>query len=821
MRSARHFLSALVFFFFFLELVYPASAGLFQTGANYTVGARPYSSAAGDFNGDGKMDLAVANINGSTVSILLGNGDGAFRAHVDYSAGSGPDSIAVGDLNGDGKLDLAVADNDGDVSVLLGNGDGTFAALEQYPAGTNPSSIAIGDVNGDRTPDLIVANNGGASVSVILGLGDGKFGAPTNYTVARTPISVVLADFNRDGFIDIATANYDGGNISVLLNKGNGTFSSAVNYAAGSSPYQIVGGDLNGDGIVDLAVVNFTDTVNVFPGKGDGTFGNAIVFNTNQSGSDGLGIADFNGDGILDLLTIEYYSDTATLLLGKGDGSFQTPYSYAVGIRPNGVTVADLNGDGAPDVIAADNFTPEAGSAGTITVALGNRDGTLRAGRAYGQWANDQTLCDLVAADFNHDGNLDIVTSASFLTNGVTVFLSNGDTTFKSPVTYSAGQYDCAMATGDFNHDSFLDLAVVDDINHEVNILPGNGDGTFGTDISYSAGPAPGAIVAGDLNQDGNVDLAVTEGAGGSTGYGSFSVLFGNGDGSFQPPSGSYGTSGSDPSGISIADVNRDGLPDIVAAANGFLGYPGANVFLNRGHGFAPEINYQTPGQATGVAIGDLNHDGYPDLLVTDQTTANVSVFLNQGGKTFGKAVNYSAGLSNYSPILTDLNGDGNLDIVFADTGGEVNVLTGKGDGTFKPAALYEPGFPDTLAAGDFNNDGAVDLAAGQDYNLVVIFNTRGTNIGLTSSPNPSKSGQTVTFTATVNASLPGEPAPTGAVTFKDGSITLATVPLSGSTAEYPTSTLATGRHKITATYSGDVNFNRHTSATLTQVVTQ
>jgi hypothetical protein len=791
-----------------------------------TPGERPINVAVGDFNADGKRDLAVANANSNTVSILLGNGDGTFKTHVDYSAGTGPTAIAVGDLNGDGKLDLVVADGGGDnISILLGNGDGTFGAATHYSTGKTPNSVAIGDLNADGIPDLVVADEGGTSVSVLIGLGEGSFKAQVKYTVGTNPISVTLGDFNADGFLDIAAANYGSNNASILLNNHDGTFGSATNYSVGLSPYQVAAADLNRDGTLDLAVVAFDDTISVLLGNGNGSFKTAVSYSTRQNGSDGLAVADFNRDGIPDLLSSDFYSNTATLLLGNGDGTFQSAYSYAIGNKPNAVAVADLNGDGSPDVISANNLSPSSinNTNGNITVVLGNGDGTLRAGRAYltGDQTHGNNAAALVSADFNRDGIPDIVTSNFGTSDDLSVLLGNGDGTFKSPVNYSGGAFVGYLTTADFNHDSFLDLAVVDPVNNYVNILKGNGDGTFATPIAYSAGSSPGPIAAGDLDGDGNQDLALGYGSGGTTHFGSVAVMFGNGDGSFQTPTTFYGTSGSDPGAVRIGDVSGDGLLDLVAAANGFVGVPGANVFLATGNGnFAKEVTYRNATQATDIAIGDFNNDGKPDLVVTNQTSSNVSVFLNQGSGTFGSGVTYAGGSQNYFLALADYNGDGKLDILFADVTGEVNLLLGNGDGTFQPATIYEPAAPGYIVARDFNNDGAMDLAIGNDTNLVIVLNNRGTKVTLKSSANPSRAGQSVTFTSTVTASLQGLPSPTGQVTFKDGATKLASVTLVGSTASYTTSSLSAGTHKITATYGGDANFNSHVSPTLNQKVT-
>ena len=181
----------------FFEATIPSSSIALGAPSSYSVGINPNSVAVGDFNGDGKLDLAVANSFDNFVSVLLGKGDGTFQAAVNYGTGSGPLSVAVGDFNGDGKLDLVVTNAfDNNVSVLLGNGDGTFQAAVNYGAGSAPNSVAVGDFNGDGKLDLAVANNGSNNLSVLLGNGDGTFQAAVNYSAGKGPYSVAVGDFN-------------------------------------------------------------------------------------------------------------------------------------------------------------------------------------------------------------------------------------------------------------------------------------------------------------------------------------------------------------------------------------------------------------------------------------------------------------------------------------------------------------------------------------------------------------------------------------------------------------------------------------------------
>jgi hypothetical protein len=336
------------------------------TRTDLPAGSKPSAIIAGDFNGNGQLDLAVANQDSNTVSVLVGNGDGTFQGHVDYNVGTAPLALAAGDFNGDGHLDIAVVNSGANtVSILLGNGDGTFQQPAQaFSVGNTPQWVAVGDFNGDGNLDLAVPNFADNTVSILLGKGDGTFPTHADIAVGSGPSSVAIGDFNRDGKLDLAVANYNANTVGLLLGNGNGTFrTGSLISNLKSLPHSVTVGDFDGDGILDLAIANTGTSVPggttvIAYGKGDGTFPQLFGYSTGNSPTMEL-TADLNGDGILDLITdnlsvlskYTYLTGTG----GRSQQSFQFHINIPTGTGPLAVTVGDFNNDGMLDVAAADS----------------------------------------------------------------------------------------------------------------------------------------------------------------------------------------------------------------------------------------------------------------------------------------------------------------------------------------------------------------------------------------------------------------------------------------------------------------------------------
>ena len=350
------------------------SAAANPDAKRFAVGTAPGSLALADFNGDGKLDVAVANSESKNVTILLGDGKGGLTqaSGSPFPAGDHPNDIAAGDVNGDHKLDLAFANHDTHyVTVLLGDGRGAFAPAPKSPFTVNsrphPHGIAFGDFNGDHNLDFVIDDWGNNQVTVVFGDGKGNFASPgVSFAVGLMPYQRArVADVNKDGFADVITTNTEGGDVSVLLGNGKGSFTQPPGspFTANERPFGVAIGDLNGDGQADLAIVNFSghitdtskDAITILLGNGDGTFRQAAgsPFKTGRSPVS-VAIGDINGDGYGDVASANMGGNSVTLLLGGKNGLRPAPGSpFAVGHHPECVALGDLNGDGKADVVVA------------------------------------------------------------------------------------------------------------------------------------------------------------------------------------------------------------------------------------------------------------------------------------------------------------------------------------------------------------------------------------------------------------------------------------------------------------------------------------
>jgi hypothetical protein len=373
MRSIFNRLFASVWALGCLVMAPALSAQQFRHAAYYKLGPNlPHHVIAADLRGNGTLDLVTADYLSNRVTVLLGNGNGTFQAPRSLPV---PNAywLAAGDFNEDGKLDLAVVESSrgtGVLQFLLGDGDGKFHLGESYNTGVTPISVAVADFNGDGHLDVVLSNEAGyknaGSVMVFFGTGRGTFGKPATYKVQGSPWAVAAGDLNGDHQPDLAVTNING-NISVLLNDGTGHFGKPASYDAGGGEIVDVKiGDLRHDGRNDLVVANASlSAVGVLLNTSDGNFAAVKLYPTSlpgeSTGADGVVIADFNLDGKLDLAASNQDGNSA-LFYGKGDGTFKDAISIHNEIKFDGaigLTVGDFNHDKAPDLAFAMYFKPK------------------------------------------------------------------------------------------------------------------------------------------------------------------------------------------------------------------------------------------------------------------------------------------------------------------------------------------------------------------------------------------------------------------------------------------------------------------------------
>ena len=525
-------------------------AGGFATRVDYAAGLGTRSVKVGDMTGDGFADVVACNVSGNTVSVWPGDGRGGLGTRTDYTTATGPRVVAIGDLNWDGVLDVVTANtNVSNVSVFLGTGLGVLGAKTDYATGTGAYSVAIGDVDADRKPDLVVADYNANTVSVLIGTGTGTFGAKTDFATGTGPRSVAIEDVTGDGYPDVLTANYGSATVSVLVSGVSNGF-GATSYLPTTFGFGFCLTDVTGDGNADL--VGATNLgVRVQPGNGAGGLAAGVEYPTGGGIMRGVATGDFDGNGLLDLVTANT-DNSASVLLNDGNGGFVVGAGVTTGIWPTGVAVGDLNGDGFLDFVTA-NF-----SGNTVSRVLGSEGVHFGTKSDFGTGANP---AGVVIGKFNSDAYLDLAVCNSGSTT-VSVLPGDGAGGFGARVDYTVGGTAEWIAMGDLNGDGRLDLATANRDPGSVSVMLSDGANSFLAKTDYSTGTGSKAlgIVIADLNGDGWNDIAVSLTIGQSV-----CVLLGAGNGAFNTrmdfPLLYYAHD------VAAGDLDGDGRLDIAAGA--------------------------------------------------------------------------------------------------------------------------------------------------------------------------------------------------------------------------------------------------------------
>lgn len=683
--------------------------GTFQPAVNYPVAVSVTNATIADFNGDGKMDIAVGSTNPGTVTILMGNGDGTFRTGRAITTLPGqPLQVLAADFNADGKMDLAVASSMSQtctVSILAGNGDGTFAAPQTSPAGTSTfcSYLAAGDFNKDGKLDLAVTDALSSLVYVLLGDGAGTFGAPTPYSTTYFPSSLVLTDFDHDGNLDIVTGtgspgmivwNFGSSSIAVLLGNGDGTFRGGPVYPTSSAPLSIAAADLNGDGKPDLITANQSaNNLTILMNQGNGKFSAAAPYSLNSAnespGPTALAVADFNGDGKADL-AVARSSGGIAVAFGNGNGTFQAPTNYATGIDSVSLAAGDLNGDGKPDLVVANegNIQSFGTDSGSVSILLSSGGGGFKAATNIPVGIAPDFV---VLQDVNGDGKLDLVvvdygvpqgSSTAANPGGVSVLIGNGDGTFKPAVSYPAMNHPTAAAAGDVDGDGKPDLVVTTtdaNFNGMVGVYRGNGDGTFKNPVFYPGAFGMTEVVITDLNGDGKADLLLASCCGATQP----AYLLGNGDGTFQQL---VYFNGQSPYFLAVADYNGDGKPDVALANQGTNSSGYVTVLLNTTQKSTFVTKLATAGQVEPFAPNAIVAAYGTNLAVGTQPATTLPLQTSLDGTTV--SVTDSAGVPRFAYLFYVSPAQVNYDIPDGTAPGTATVTITNKNGVVQTATI-------------------------------------------------------------------------------------------------------------------------------------
>ncbi|CAF3496833.1 unnamed protein product [Rotaria socialis] len=702
---------------------------LFSTGS----GSRPISVTIGYFTDDDQLDIAVVTSNTSAVIIVQRSLNGSFsNTHIDtVSSGSDSQYIGTGDFNNDHRLDIAVSnDVDNHITLLLQYSSKQFANPKEHPTsvGFSPNAIVAGYFNNDTDLDIAYSDSDSNQIGISLGNGDGTFSfLQTYYTGNNTgPYMLTTGDFDNDTILDLAFPNIYNDSVGVYFGDGKGYLTTFLLLATeyNSQARCLAVGDFNNDGTLDIAVSNSgVDTVGVFLGDGNRKFSSEIKSSTgSNSYPTSLAIGDFNQDNRLDIAITAIGYSSIIILFGSGDGNFMVQAIYFVSDDTCVMTIAvdDFNKDGHLDIALLQPVSNR------LSIYIGSKNGTFNL--TYICSTEDgSTPYYFVVGDFDNDSELDLA-FANWGTGTISVFFGSGNGSFLRQSSYPIGDgsLPLAIAKGNFNNDQWLDVVITNSRTTDIDVV-------LGLDIVdkynltiYSTGSSPhsSSVSVGDFNNDNLPDIAIA-----NTAHGNVGIRLGLVTRTFGPEI-TYSTkSNSYPAYLTTDDLNNDNLTDILVANTRndsivlLLGY--------RNGSFETQEIYPTGtgSHPSSIIAGDFNNDKILDLVVANQGTNNIGLFLGIANPTFEIKEIISTGCFSrpIDIVCGDFNGDHRLDVaVVSDADSNMLIFLGKGDGTFTNRTVYSTGinaFPVSIATGDFNNDTILDLAVGNSASPnIVIF---------------------------------------------------------------------------------------------------
>lgn len=657
--------------------------------------------ATGDFDGDGQLDFVVTDIEGDPLGPHVLTATGFGRYSLSQSLGvdvGGRWDVRVADLNGDSIDDFAISAKVGTqraIRVFAGRTDGTFDEFTPAIISGFSAAHVAGDLDNDGILDLVSIDFIRDDLRVNLGTGANAFATEILVGIGGRPLDLQLADFDGDGNLDACVTCADADVIQVHLGVGDGTFQAPIEFASAGQPAALAVADLNGDGLLDqLNTRDNAGVIEVRMGISTGILGppSSIASETVGIWDDmveELEVVDFDGDGNLDLLVASRVGPN--LYRGDGTGAFGppetvTPFEAEVLTRVR-FDVADRDGDGDLDFAIA----RRQGSSTTTRVGLATYetvDAATASLRSPLVSATAMTPAEVAVGDFDRDGRDDLATLNNFSKGGL--MISDGDGTFSALPTFMLQGSVKGVISGEFGADGLLDLALSVDSpgNRRIVLLRGDGSGSFGAPLSSPAFPDVGRLVAGDFDGDGVDDLVFQDDLSKQ-----LVGLIASGSGGFMPPG--FTALPELVSGPLIAaDIDGDGLDELLQ--RGSMN-DHTRVLVSQGDGtFDWGFEVDTRARPSVLQVADMNGDGLADLVGQGDGTLGDVLFVKLAtapGVFASPALTTSIedGEPNGSLRIGDINGDTVADVVQLDA--VLNLLVvraGLGGGVLAPARTFE-----------------------------------------------------------------------------------------------------------------------------------